>query len=133
MKITKFMRNQKQRTMVQIIDISRSILYDQQKASNQVQEMVNAMVSHEMRNPLNSIVAQNIEKRNLFKHMSEQVDVLKKNDSDKRAIISLENSLTQLNHGMSIQEASADILTFIIQGMLDFAQIKADKFRKNIQ
>ena len=68
--------------MVQIIDISRSILYDQQKASNQVQEMVNAMVSHEMRNPLNSIVAQNIEKRNLFKHMSEQVEVLKKNNSD---------------------------------------------------
>ena len=43
--------------MLQIIDISNSILYDQQKASNQVQEMVNAMVSHEMRNPLNSIVA----------------------------------------------------------------------------
>lgn len=43
--------------MIQLIDISHSILHDQQKAQNQSLEMINASVSHEMRNPLNSIIA----------------------------------------------------------------------------
>jgi signal transduction histidine kinase len=33
---------------------------------NQALEMINACVSHEMRNPLNSIVAHNIEKKHLY-------------------------------------------------------------------
>ena len=41
--------------------------------------------------------------------------------------------MVQLNNGMGVQEAAADVLNYIIQDMLDFAQIKADRFRKNIQ
>jgi signal transduction histidine kinase len=52
--------------MLQFVDISKSILYDIEKASNQVLEMINASVSHEMRNPLNSIAAQNLEKGFLY-------------------------------------------------------------------
>ena len=48
--------------MLQIIDISHTILYDQEKAQNAFLELINACVSHELRNPLNSIIAQNIEK-----------------------------------------------------------------------
>ena len=43
--------------MLQFIDISKSILYDMEKAHNVVLSMINACVSHEMRNPLNSIIA----------------------------------------------------------------------------
>ena len=52
--------------MLQFIDISKSILYDNQKAQNHALEMINACVSHEMRNPLNSIVAHNIENKHLY-------------------------------------------------------------------
>lgn len=52
--------------MIQFIDISKTILYDNQKMQNQALEMINACVSHEMRNPLNSIVAHNIEKKHLY-------------------------------------------------------------------
>jgi signal transduction histidine kinase len=55
--------------MLQFIDISSSILYNNQRAQNQALEMINACVSHEMRNPLNSIVAQNIEKKFLYIEM----------------------------------------------------------------
>ena len=41
--------------MIQAIDISADILYDNAKAQRQFQEMSNACLSHEMRNPLNAI------------------------------------------------------------------------------
>ena len=50
-------RWKKMETIVQIIDISDSILYDDIKAQSEFLELINACVSHEMRNPLNSIVA----------------------------------------------------------------------------
>ena len=39
--------------------------------------------------------------------------------------------LKQLKQGMKIQESSACIMNFLIHDLLDFAQIKAGKFRKN--
>ena len=47
----------KSKTIVQIIDISNSIMFDQQKAQNEFLNVINACVSHELRNPLNSISA----------------------------------------------------------------------------
>jgi signal transduction histidine kinase len=40
-----------------------------EKGHNVVLSMINACVSHEMRNPLNSIIAQNIEKREVYLEM----------------------------------------------------------------
>ncbi len=36
--------------------------------------LINATVSHELRNPLNSLIAQNIEKTALYKQMSEEIE-----------------------------------------------------------
>ena len=33
---------------------------------------------------------------------------------------------------MKVQEASANLMSFMVQDLLDYAQIKAGKFRKNI-
>ena len=33
---------------------------------------------------------------------------------------------------MKVQESSASLMSFLVQDLLDFAQIKAGKFRKNI-
>ena len=68
-KKSEFMIDGKKRTMLQIIDISANILYDKYKAMNEFQALINACVSHELRNPLNSIVAQNIEKKFLSEQM----------------------------------------------------------------
>ena len=59
--------------MLQFIEISNSILYEQEKAQNQVHEMINAFVSHEMRNPLNSIIAKNIEKHELCNQLRKAI------------------------------------------------------------
>jgi hypothetical protein len=40
--------------------------------------------------------------------------------------------MDQLLDGHSIQDTSVTMLTHMVQDLLDFAQIKAGKFRKNI-
>ena len=60
------MKNDYHQTIIQIIDISDSIFYDQEKAQSEFLGLINACVSHELRNPLHSIIAQNIEKSNLY-------------------------------------------------------------------
>lgn len=67
------MRNDKEKVMFQFIDISKTILYDMEKANNAVLGMINACVSHEMRNPLNSIIAQNIEKTVIYQEMDQLI------------------------------------------------------------
>ena len=57
--------------MLQIIDISSSILYDKSKTQNQFLSIINATVSHEMRNPMNSIKAENTLKKELIKRLKE--------------------------------------------------------------
>ena len=46
--------------MITITDISYEVLSQNQKAHNELLVVINATVSHEIRNPLNSIVAFNI-------------------------------------------------------------------------
>ena len=52
--------------MITIIDVSHEILCNNEKEHNEVLTMVNATVSHEIRNPLNSIVAINMQKEELY-------------------------------------------------------------------
>jgi signal transduction histidine kinase len=46
--------------VLQIIDISKDIMYNIANGEKKLLALINATVSHEMRNPLNSIVSQNI-------------------------------------------------------------------------
>ena len=59
--------------MIQIIDVSKEILYDKEKAHNELLNLINATVSHEMRNPLNSIHSQNIENKALYEELEELI------------------------------------------------------------
>jgi len=93
--------------------------------------MINAFVSHELRNPLNSITAQNIEKRQLLK------DIRKILDDDTISLeevrMKIRPIITELEHGTTTQESASDLMKFIVQDLLDYAQIKDGKFRKSIQ
>ena len=40
--------------------------------------------------------------------------------------------MAQLKSGWKIQHSSTNVLAFIVQDLLDYAQIKQGKFRKNI-
>ena len=60
-------------SMIQIIDVSKDIMYDKEKAHNELLNLINATVSHEMRNPLNSIHSQNIENKALYEELEELI------------------------------------------------------------
>ena len=44
--------------MLQIIDVSHKILYNESKAKQMFLTLINAAVSHELRNPLSSLIGQ---------------------------------------------------------------------------
>lgn len=44
---------------IQIIDVTARVKFDFAMVDKRIQELINAMVSHELRNPLNSIQNQN--------------------------------------------------------------------------
>jgi hypothetical protein len=50
----------KKKVMLQLTDISGSILYNISKGEKKLLSLINATVSHEMRNPVNSIHSQNL-------------------------------------------------------------------------
>ena len=55
--------------MFQIIDISNSVSLNEKLVENEMLEIINATTSHELRNPLSSIIAQNAKKEELFKRI----------------------------------------------------------------
>ena len=55
--------------MISVIDTSHEVLRENEKAHNELLIMINATVSHELRNPLNSIVALNMQKKVLYERL----------------------------------------------------------------
>ena len=67
-------REGKQSKMLLLLNVSKDILYDIEKTHSDLLMLINATVSHELRNPLNSLIAQNMEKTALYKELSEEID-----------------------------------------------------------
>ena len=49
---------QVKKILVQLIDVSDKMLYNEVKAEQQFVALINAAISHELRNPLNSIITE---------------------------------------------------------------------------
>ena len=113
--------------IVEIINISSRVIdeMDEQQAHNEVLNVINAGVSHELRNPLNAIQAQNIQKKKLYQKLR-AIKI-----KDKKVKKAIDEILDELETGNSIQQSSSELMNSMIQDLLDYAQIKAGKFRKN--
>jgi len=92
--------------------------------------MINACVSHEMRNPINSIQCQNYKIEQLIKTI---VDLTKGNDirSINRFKEEIGSISEELDESCQIQLASTKLLNFCVGDMLSLAQINSRKFRKD--
>jgi len=86
-------------------------------------------VSHELRNPLNSIIAKNIQKNALYQELYNKFGCLDPNVRSSEAFKECVSILDQLNAGKEVQQNAAQVMNFMVQDLLDYAQIKAGKFR----
>jgi signal transduction histidine kinase len=59
---TEFQNDGVKGSMIQFIDVTTEIMLEKEKEESKKLAMSNAQVSHELRNPLNSIIAQNLER-----------------------------------------------------------------------
>ena len=57
--------------VVQIIDITQRIKYNHAIGERKLLQLINACVSHEMRNPINAIHCQNLEMKDIYGKMQE--------------------------------------------------------------
>ena len=60
--------------MVQFVDVTLNVERQNIKQHNELLNLINATVSHELRNPLNSISSQNIENNFLYDQICELLD-----------------------------------------------------------
>jgi len=112
--------------MIQIIDVSTMVWFEQGREEKDLLSLINATVSHELRNPLNSIIAQNVRKESLYENMLIQLQFLdKQNDVTRR----MKSIMEELDDGLEVQNSSCQMMSFLVQDFLDYAQIKSGKFR----
>ena len=73
--------------------------------------LINATVSHELRNPLNSLIAQNFEKDVLYKQLEEEVNILDLDSFVKGKMVRIVNKLKK---GNRVQQSSANLMEFLV-------------------
>ena len=62
--------------LIQLLDVSEKFLYIEVKSEHSFLEMINAAVSHELRNPLNSLIGQVTAMKEIFKSFKRVIDDL---------------------------------------------------------
>ena len=114
-------------------------MYGQSKAKSEFLSLINASVSHELLNPLNSVAAQNKLKSSIYKKLNE-ISLKSDPRDDHEAMVELKvfkklirDLQGELFNGLEVQEASLDIMNFMIKNLLDYSQIKSGKFKKIIK
>jgi signal transduction histidine kinase len=95
-----------------------------------VLEMVNACVSHEMRNPINSIFAMIMKQKD---HASSLICLVSNGDltEDERRK-GIEGVVKDMVESINIQDSSTQLLNFYVSDLLCLSQIEKGVFRKVI-
>ena len=89
--------------------------------------LITSTISHEMRNPLNSIISQcKIQEQNI----RDLKALIKKEGIKSKGI---DNILERMEESNIIQITSSQLLQFHVKDTLGLAQIKAGKFHKNVE
>ena len=90
-------------------------------AEKKLLSTINATVSHEMRNPLNSIYSQNLKQKQINDKIAELLAIDFSNISMDKLKDYLSSLREQSMESIKIQSSSTKILNFLVNDMLDFA------------
>ena len=92
-KVNPYYMPSKEARIVQIFDVTNSLTKDQ----NTFQTLINACFSHELRNPLNSIIAKNVEKQGLYQKLKKSLNELESSVQNRLSFESCLKSLQEIN------------------------------------
>lgn len=117
--------------VTQLIDITSKIHYQKLVGEKSLLQMVNACVSHEMRNPLNAIICQNVTIKETIQSLMElisdaSVDTV---EAIKRKVYSL---VLIMEDSANIQISSTKLMNFFVNDILSLSQINNSNFRKDV-
>jgi len=113
-------------------DISQKILYDTKKAEGELLTLINSTISHEMRNPLNSIINQckimYAMCLNMYGCLNEIKPMIPFNIFE-----TLDEVHDELNKSIRTMSSSSNLMLLNVEDILGFAQLKSGKFVKSIK
>jgi len=118
--------------MLSFTDISQKILYDTSKAEGELLSLINSTISHEMRNPLNSIINQC---KIIFAVCQNFKALLQNNSLSSTAgfvVQQLAEIYEEVTKSITIMNSSSNLLLLNVEDILGYAQLKAGKFVKNV-
>lgn len=110
--------------VITIRDQTISVLFDIQKGEQQILRLVNACVSHEMRNPINSILATNLKLQESARELQELLAAILESETQRPTaaqqskIEELTGSMTEVSND---QESSTKLLNFYVADLLCLA------------
>ena len=117
--------------ILQLIDQSATILYDIERTEKVMQSMVNATVSHEIRNPINAIHCQHNLLKKLTGRLNDLAQTITRPDfSLERFLVRLTRFGRQFDDCLRINIASEKLITMLVEDFLDLNMIKSDRFRR---
>ena len=139
-KVERIKRENEAMLVLKITDITINIRLQQSQQQKQILQMVNACVSHEMRNPINAIFAMNMQLRDQASELAKLLTQLQKEAASRNcsaeAVGQLVKQCQEIQADMTkhadIQESSTKLLNFYVADLLSLSQINKKKFRKNI-
>ena len=125
----------KKRTLVQIIDISDKMLYNEVKAEQKFSTLMNGAVSHELRNPLNSILGAIDMMKSYIQNLKYLEECLDQDDDE--IVRQAKHKLNQVIRNAEICSnkmcSSSKFLDYFVHDMLDYTILTNDKENFNFQ
>lgn len=117
-------------TLIQLIDVSHKIYYLDMRSQQHVFTLVNAMVSHELRNPLNSLQGQLLKVQSTRKLLQKLIKALRSKQQVQIDSIleKLETINESLGTGFKKISQSVKFIDYFVHDILDFSVLrKADE------
>lgn len=85
--------------MLQIFNCSDQILYEKEQEYSEILKVINSTVSHELRNPLNSLVQYNLMKQSLYKDLRR---IIKNSEISSDTKKQMNEIMTKLDEGLKV-------------------------------